>query len=167
MRIPPYYRLPSWQRLLAGMAIGGFISWFIFLYIFGVWQEEYSTQIKKQEEEIEKLNNDKKIWQEEFKELNKRNKEQLTVQEIKVKIINSEKYDLDTLSVFEIEEEVKDDISVMNAKDINTVFKSRDLIRRVIENKTFKVNDKRYKLEVSEIVIFTTLSIQLKISLAD
>ena len=49
MRIPPYYRKPTWQHFFAGMAIGGVISWFIFLYIFGVWQEDYSKQIKTQQ----------------------------------------------------------------------------------------------------------------------
>ena len=46
MRIPPYYRKPTWQQFFAGMAIGGVISWFIFFYIFGVWQEDYSKKIK-------------------------------------------------------------------------------------------------------------------------
>ncbi|MDV2888249.1 sporulation protein, partial [Alkalihalophilus pseudofirmus] len=49
MRIPPYYRRPSWQRFFAGMAIGGAISWCIFLYIFGVWQEENAKLIRKQQ----------------------------------------------------------------------------------------------------------------------
>lgn len=165
MRIPPYYRLPSWQRFLAGAAIGGMISWFIFLYIFGEWQEKYSKLIKKQEEDIARLTNDKKIWQEEFKELNKKNREQLTVQEIKIKIRNSEKYKMDSFSVFEIEDQIKEDISMMIAKDIDTVYKSRELIKKMIENKVFKVNEKRYRVEVRELVIYTTLFVQLEIRL--
>lgn len=165
MRIPPYYRKPSWQRFLAGAAMGGLISWFIFLYIFGEWQEKYSKLIKKQEEDIARLINDKKIWQEEFKELNKKNREQLTVQEIKIKIKNSEKYKIDTFSVFEIEDQLKEDISMMIAKDIETVYKSRELIKKIIENKVFKVNEKRYRVEVKELVIYTTLSVQLDIKL--
>lgn len=165
MRIPPYYRLPSWQRFLAGMAIGGIISWFIFLYIFGQWQDKYSKEIKRQQEEISKLIDDKKIWQEEFKERNKKNTEQLTVQEIKIKIKNSEKYKLDSFSVFEIEDVVKEDINMMMAKDIDTVYKSRELIIKMIENKVFKVNEKRYRVEVKEMVIYTTLYIHLDIRL--
>ncbi len=165
MRIPPYYRKPSWQRFLAGAAIGGMISWFIFLYIFGEWQEKYSKLIQKQEEDIARLTNDKKIWQEEFKELNKKNQEQLTVQEIKIKIKNSDKYKMDSFSVFEIEDQLKEDISMMIAKDIDTVYKSRELIKKIIENKVFKVNEKRYRVDVKEMVIYTTLSIHLDIKL--
>ncbi|MFB3160811.1 sporulation membrane protein YtrI [Neobacillus sp. 179-C4.2 HS] len=163
MRIPPYYRRPSWQRFFAGMAIGGAISWCIFIYIFGVWQEKHTALIDKQSEKIIDLENEKKIWQEEYKEINKRTIEQLTTQKINVKIINGEKYKLDMLSVSEIEDSVKDDISMMLAKDIDTVYKSKELIKKIIQNKPVKLNDKRYKLKVKEMVIFTTLSIQLEI----
>ncbi|MEH7014048.1 sporulation membrane protein YtrI [Neobacillus niacini] len=163
MRIPPYYRRPSWQRFFAGMAIGGAISWCIFIYIFGVWQEKHTALIDKQSEEIVDLREEKKIWQEEYKEINKRTIEQLTIQKINVKITNWEKYKLDLLSVSEIEDSVKDDISMMIAKDIDTVYKSKELIKKIIQNKPVKINDKRYKLQVKEMVIFTTLSIQLEI----
>ncbi|KQL20797.1 sporulation membrane protein YtrI [Cytobacillus solani] len=165
MRIPPHYRQPVWQRFLAGIAIGGMISWFVFLYIFGEWQEKYSKEIKNQEDEIAELKKEKEIWQEEFKALNKKNRELLTVQDIKVKIGNSEKYKLDSFSMFEIEEQIKEDILNMKAKDIDTVYKSRELIERIIENKTIKVNEKRYKLEVKKMVIYTTLFIQIDIML--
>ncbi|MDZ5472497.1 sporulation protein [Bacillus sp. 31A1R] len=167
MRIPPYYRQASWQRFFAGMAIGGVISWCIFLYIFGEWQEEYSMKIEKQEEDIRDLKNEKKIWQEDYNEINKKNKELLMVQEINVKITNSEKYKLDSYTVFEIEESIKEDISVLLAKDIDTAYKSRELIRKAIENKTVKAHEKRYELEVREIVFYTKVSIQLHIKLAD
>lgn len=167
MRIPPYYRLPSFQRLFVGMALGSVISWCIFLYIFGEWQEEYSKQIEKQKEEIRDLTNEKNIWQEDFKELNKKNQELLMVQEIKVKITNGDKYKIDSFSLYEIEEAVKEDVSMLLAKDIDTAFKSRDLIKKVISNKPVKVNDKRYKLEVKEIVFYTTISIQIQIQLAN
>lgn len=165
MRIPPYYRHPSWQRFFAGAAIGAILSWFVFLYIQGVWFEERNIELRKQEETIEKLEREKKIWQEDFIALNKKNKEQLTVQNIKVKIINWEKYKLDTLSVYETEESIKDDIDMMIAKDLEQVFKTRDLIKKVIENKTVKLNDKRYKLKVKEVWIYTTLHIYLEVHL--
>ena len=163
MRIPPLYRKPAWQRFFAGMAVGGAISWCIFLYIYGVWQEENTELIRKQAQEIVDLNEEKKIWQDEYKEINKRNIEQLTVQKINIRITNWEKYKLDSLSVLETEDSVKDDISMMLAKDIETVHKSKDLLKKIIENKPVKINDKRYKLKVKEMVFYTNLSIQLKI----
>ncbi|MFE8703728.1 sporulation membrane protein YtrI [Cytobacillus sp. FJAT-54145] len=165
MRIPPYYRLPAWQRLFAGMAIGGMISWCIFLYVFGEWQEEYSKEIQKQAEEIRDLKKEKDIWQNDYQELNKKNLEQLRVQEIQVKITNRDKFKLDSLSAYEMEEAIKEDIEMLLAKDIDTAFKNRQLIRKVIENKTFKANDKRYRLEIKEIVFYTTISIQLNLKL--
>lgn len=163
MRIPPYYRRPSWQRFFAGAAVGGAISWCIFLYIYGVWQEENTELLRIQQQKIIDLNEEKKIWQEEYKEMNKRNIEQLTVQKINVKIMNWEKYKLDLLSVSETEDSVKDDISMMLAKDLDTVYKSKDLLKKIIENKPIKINDKRYKLKVKEMVIYTNLTIQLDI----
>lgn len=163
MRIPPLYRRPSWQRFFAGMAVGGVISWCIFLYIYGVWQEENTELIRKQAQKIVDLNDEKKIWQDEYKEINKRKIEQLTVQKINVRIINWEKYKLDLLSVSETEDAVRDDISLMIAKDIETVYKSKDLLKKIIENKPIKINDKRYKLKVKEMVFYTNLSIQLEI----
>jgi hypothetical protein len=163
MRIPPLYRKPSWQRFFAGMAVGGVISWCIFLYIYGVWQEKNTELIRTQVKEIIDLNEEKKIWQEEYKQINKRNIEQLTVQKINIRISNSEKYKLDSLSVLETEDSVRDDISMMIAKDIETVYKSKDLLKKIIENKPIKINDKRYKLKVKEMVFYTNLSIKLEI----
>ncbi|MCM3568302.1 sporulation membrane protein YtrI [Neobacillus mesonae] len=163
MRIPPYYRRPSWQRFFAGMAIGGAISWCIFLYIFGVWQEDNAKLIRKQRQDILELNHDIKIWQEDYRELNNRNLEKITVQKIQIKITNSQRYKLDDFSVFETEEAVRDDIKMVLAKDLETVAKSKDLIKKIIENKPIKINEKRYKLKVKEMIIFTTLTVQLEI----
>jgi hypothetical protein len=167
MRIPPYYKRPSWQRFFSGMVIGGAISWVIFIYIYGVWQDKHFYKIRKQAKKIQELKDDITIWQQEYKEINKRNIEQLTVQKINVKITNWEKYKLDQLSVLETEESVKEDINMMLAKDIETVYKNKELLKKIIENKTFKINDKRYKLKVKEMVIYTTLTIQLEISFDD
>lgn len=163
MRIPPLYRRPAWQRFFSGMAVGGAISWCIFLFIYGVFQEKNTELIRKQAQDIVDLNEEKKIWQEEYKEINKRNIEQLTVQKINIRIMNWEKYKLDSLSVLETEDSVRDDISMMIAKDIETVYKSKDLLKKIIENKQIKINDKRYKLKVKEMVFYTNLSIQLEI----
>lgn len=165
MRIPSLYRQPSWQRFLAGAAIGGVISWCIFLYIFGFWQDKHTKIIHKQQEDIADLKKDISIWQEEYKAANKRNIEQLTVQKIDVKITNWEKYKLDSFSAFQIEDSVKEDIGIVLAKDLETVYKGKELIKKIIENKTVKVNDKRYKLEVKEMIIYTTISIKLEIKL--
>lgn len=163
MRIPSYKQFLEWRRLFVGMAIGAVVSWLVFLYIYGEWQEEYSMKIKKQEDEIRELQTEKKIWQEDVEKLNKENEEKLKIQNIEVRITNYEKYKLDLYSAYEIEEAVKGDIRTLLTKDIETAFKSRELLKRTIENKTFKIHDKRYRLQVKEIVYYTTLSIQLSL----
>ena len=165
MRIPPYHQKPTWQHFFAGMVIGGVISWFIFLYIFGTWQEDYSKEIQTQKTQIADLKKEKQIWQDEFEKLNKDNKKNLTVQDIYIKITNKDKYHLDQFSVFEMEEKIKEDISMMMAKDIDTVYKSRGLIKRMIENRILKASDKRFTLKVKEMTIYTTLSIEIEITL--
>lgn len=167
MRIPPYYQKPSWQVFFAGVLIGGVVSWFIFLYIYGEWQEEYSKKIAKQQTTISKLENEKLIWQEEFKKLNKENREKITVQSIYIKIKNKDKYDLDQFSVFQMEDEIKKDVGMMIAKDLDTAYNSRELIKKIIENKILPVNDKRFKVKITEMTIYTTLSIEVEIMIAD
>lgn len=165
MRIPPYYKSTLWQRFFSGMVIGGIISWFIFLYIYGEWLEEYSMEINKQADTIRDLEDEKKIWQEDVEKLNQKNEEKLKIQKIEVKITNYEKYKLDLYSVYEVEESVREDIKTLLAKDIETAYTSSDLVQRTIENKIFKVHDKRYRLVVKQIVFYTTVSIKLQIQL--
>jgi hypothetical protein len=168
MKIPPIHLWKQWRRFFTGMAIGGALSWTLFVYIYGTLQEKQSKLIHEQEESIRDLKEEKKIWQEEFQALNKINQEKMTVQDIKVKINpkSALKFNLDGLSIYDVEESVKEDLGIIVAKDLETVFKSRDLLKRVIENKVVKINSKRYRLELKEIYIYTTLNIQLNIHLA-
>ncbi|ALC89684.1 sporulation protein [Bacillus sp. FJAT-18017] len=165
MRVPPLYNDRSWQRFFAGMAIGAAISWSIFIYINGVFQEQQSILVKDQQDEIKKLQDDIAIWQEDYKNLNKQNIEQLLIQNIQVKITNHQKYDLDLLSVHQTEDTVMEDLKTLKAKDLEVAFKNKELIKRVIENRRVTINDKKYRLEVTEIIIYTTLVIQLHINL--
>ncbi|WP_062355134.1 sporulation membrane protein YtrI [Bacillus kwashiorkori] len=167
MRIPPFYRLPTFQRFFFGMVLGALVSWLLFLYMFGSYQEEQTKKIAEQKNLIEELEREKRIWQEDFRELNEKNKKLLTVNEIKVKISNAHKYNLDLLSKVKAEESVKEDINMMLAKDLSLVAKSTDLLKKVIENKILKINDKRYRLQIKQITIYTTLTIQLELRLAD
>lgn len=167
MRIPAKDQMREWRRLFVGMALGAIISWLIFLYIYGEWQEEYSKTIKEQREDIRTLEKEKEIWQEDIQKLNKENEDKLTIQQINVKIINHEKYNLDLFSVHEFEEAIKEDIRTLLTKDIETAYKSRELIRRTIENRSFVAHDKRYRLQIKEVVYYTTLSIELNLQFAE
>lgn len=168
MRIPPLYRHPVWQRFFAGAAVGGCISWLIFLFMFGAIQQKNSTLIEKQALQIKELKGYIQIWQEDYQELNKRNEEMLTIQELDVKILNFERYDInDRQSIYEVEESVKEDLKSLIAKDLTTVYKNREIIKKTIENKIVNINGKQYRLVVKELFFYTTISLVLEIKLAD
>lgn len=167
MRIPPLYRKPSWQRFFAGAAVGGCISWIIFLFMFGTLQEKSSIKIEKQATIIDELQDKIDIWQEDYQDLNKKNAELLTIQEIQVKLTQYEKYNInDQQSVVNIQDAVKKDLQSLIAKDLDTVYKNKDIIKKSIENKTLNVNGKRYKVIVLEMYFFTTINIVIEIKLA-
>ena len=134
--------------------------------MFGRMQEEQVKVIRQQEELIADLEKEKNIWQEDFKKLNEKNKELLTVQDISIKITNGSKYKIDALSIFEVQEKVKEDISNVLAKDLHVFYTSKDLLEKVIENKPVVINDRRYQLTVRKMVIYTTLNIELELTLA-
>jgi len=163
MRIPPYYHERTWQRFFAGAAIGAVISWVVFLYLFGTLQERQTRRIAELEDKIVDLQNDIRIWQEDYVKLNKANKKKLTVQEIRVHLANAEQYKLDSYTTFHIEESVREDISHLIAKDMETVYQGKELLKKAIENKTYTMNEQTYRLEVTELFLFTTLSIEVKL----
>ncbi|MDK8639387.1 sporulation membrane protein YtrI [Niallia taxi] len=169
MRIPPFYKNISLQRFFAGMVIGGFISWCVFLFMFGVWQERYSTEIKNQKSTIHNLEKDKEIWQQEFSELNKKAEEKLTIQGIVVKINSKdkEKYNIKPFNALEMEGAIKEDLRTIVAKDMELVYKSRALLKKSIENKVVESDQKRYRFKVSELIIYTTVYVELSVTFAD
>lgn len=167
MRIPAYYKQPSWQRFLAGAAVGGCISWLIFLFMFGALQERNSALIEKQAVQIKELRGYIQIFQEDYQELNKKNEEMLTIQKIDVKIIGFERYRItDRQSIFEAEEAVKEDLKSLIAKNLTDVYKNKEIIKKTVENKSFEINGKTYGLEVKELYFYTTVALIAEIKLA-
>jgi len=168
MRVPTLHRKPDWQRFIVGIVIGGCISWGIFLFMFGTLQEKQSIKIKTQDSIIKDLKDEKKIWQDEWDKLTKKNAEMLLVQNVSVKINGYEKYGIkDSHSIFEKEEEIKEDLRTLVAKDINTVYQNKELIFKTIENKTLRINNRRYKVVIKDILFFSTINISLELKLAD
>ncbi len=167
MRIPPYYRLPTWQRFLAGMVLGGAISWMVFLFMFGVLQEEQTKTIEEQKDTIENIKKDLSIWQDEYKKLNKDNQKKLLIQDIKIKILNPEEYKVELLSIHETEDKITEDLRSLLTKDLESVYKNKDLIKKTIEKQTINLNDKRYQLKVKEMYIYTSMEIYLELKIGN
>ncbi|WP_353408100.1 sporulation membrane protein YtrI [Bacillus velezensis] len=166
MRIPEYYKKPGWQRFFAGMMCGAIVSWLLFLFTYGTFQEEQVTLIEKQREHARDLKNQISIYQKDLHKLNEDNKQRLLIQSVDVKLINGEKYRIAQPDKMKFEEQVKDNISEVITKDIESVYKTKELLKRTIENKIYTINEKEFKAEVKELTIYTRLSVEIHISFA-
>lgn len=166
MRIPEYYKKPGWQRFFAGMMCGAIVSWLFFLFTYGTFQEEQVTLIEKQREHARDLKNQISIYQKDLHKLNEDNKQRLLIQSVDVKLINGEKYRIAQPDKMKFEEQVKDNISEVITKDIESVYKTKELSKRTIENKIYTINEKEFKAEVKELTIYTRLSVEIHISFA-
>lgn len=163
MRIPPYYRLPTWQRFFAGVVIGAIGSWFIFFYMYGVLQEKQISIIEIQRKEIHELKIKVGIWEQDFNKLNEETEKHLSVKEIRVTIVNDQFYDLDKLSVAEAEEVIRTDLTTLITKNVEDVYKTKALLKKSIENKILEINKKRYRIEITEIFFYKNMEIEVKL----
>ncbi|PFS04324.1 sporulation membrane protein YtrI, partial [Bacillus cereus] len=110
MRVPNASNAKRWYLFLAGAAVGGILSWFIFLYIYGVFQQEQASTIAAQKQIIKQQKEKLHVLLEDQEKLNKENKQLLTIQEIKIKIVNGNKYDLDKLTLENITTSIHNDL---------------------------------------------------------
>lgn len=163
MRIPPYYRLPTWQRFFAGVVIGAIGSWFVFFYMYGVLQEKQISIIEIQRKEIHELKIKVGIWEQDFNKLNEETEKHLSVKEIRVNIVNDRFYDLDKLSVAEAEEVIRTDLTTLITKNVEDVYKTKALLKKSIENKILEINKKRYRIEITEIFFYKNMEIEVKL----
>ncbi|MFT4415156.1 sporulation membrane protein YtrI [Fredinandcohnia humi] len=165
MRVPPFYQKPGWQRFFAGVAVGALISWFVFLYQFGVLQEKQLQLLTTQQSEIKDLQDRNNTLIEDAKKLNESNKNKLKIQDFKVEFINQKKHDLGTLNLHILSDAVIKDLNHLIGKDIESVSINKELLRKAIENKQYTLDDKNYKLQIYAIYFDTTLEITLNIQL--
>ncbi|TKI97260.1 molybdenum cofactor biosynthesis protein MoaA, partial [Bacillus cereus] len=87
----------------------------------------------------------------------------LTIQEIKIKLINREKYDLDNLTLENMTTSIHNDLQHLLTKNIQSIAKNKDLLKKVIENKTYKHYDRLYRFKVDTISFDTVLEISITI----
>jgi hypothetical protein len=168
MRIPPLHERPSFRFLLVGAFFGALISWGVFLFMYGTLQERQTITIIKQKREIEQLQDQLSIWQNEHEsekpDEEKPQTKELVIQNLDVKIINSDNFKLGYYSTFFIEEAVKKELNNLISQPVEEVYESKELIKRVIENRQYEIDKKIYKIKVREILFHRTLSVQLKVT---
>jgi hypothetical protein len=162
MRVPTF--LPNrWKLFLGGAAVGGILSWIIFLYIYGVFQEVQTKTLEKQQAIIKKLTNDLHVLIEDQNKENEKNKKVLTIQEIEVEIVNHDKYNLDSLTVETLKTSIRDDLRHLLTQNIQSVANNKELLKKVIENKVYKYYDRVYRFEIETVSFDTTLEISVNI----
>ncbi|MEH7236310.1 sporulation membrane protein YtrI [Bacillus sp. JJ1562] len=166
MRVPPYHQKPGWQRFFAGVVIGALISWFVFLFQFGVLQDKQILKMTEQVSEINDLKKSKDILIEDMKKLNEDNKNKLKIQDFKVDFVNKKKFDLSSLNLHHMRTTVIEDLNSLIGQDVQTVSKNKELLFRTIENSVFELDDKSYRLKIHTVFFDTTLEISLSIELA-
>ncbi len=165
MRIPPLYKKPGWQRFFAGIVIGALISWFVFLFQYGVFQEKQVKLIAKQQDRIYNLEQNRNTLIENYTKLNEENKKKLKIQDFRVEIIDYKKFNIDPLTLHNLTDAVVRDLNHLITKDIESVSKNKELLRKAIENKSYPLDDKMYKLQIYAVYFDTTLELSLKIDL--
>ncbi len=163
MRIPPLYKSRIWQAIFGGMAVGGVIGWVIFLYIYGTFHEEQRALIWQQQNEITDLKRKNKILQEDQQNENEKTKKTLTIQDVKIDIVNHEQYDLDLLAVHSLSSDVKKDLQNLLTKSVQSVADNKELLLKAIENKKYTRDNVTYHFIVRTIYFDTTLEISLQI----
>ncbi|WP_010678406.1 sporulation membrane protein YtrI [Bacillus timonensis] len=167
MRVPPYHQKPGWQRFFAGVVVGALISWFVFLFQFGVLQDKQIQLIAKQESKISELEKSKDILIDDVKRLNEENKSKLKIQDFNVVFANRKKFDLSSLNLHIMKTAVIEDLNDLIGKDIQSVSKNKELLFRTIENREYELDDKKYKLKIHTVFFDTTLDISLNIELVN
>jgi hypothetical protein len=163
MRAPPEKISPRWAIFFVGVFFGAVISWLFFIYNYGITQEQQVRNLVKMQVEIDDLKREQEVLFENTERLNKENKKNLTVQEIKIQLINTKQYKINQFTSLLLVKDVKDDLSHLLTQDIRSVARNKELLRRAIENKVYQKDDKRYKLEIQTIYFDTVLEITLKI----
>ncbi|WP_459499141.1 sporulation membrane protein YtrI [Bacillus sp. C1] len=163
MRVPNANTAKRWSLFLAGAAVGGVLSWFIFLYIYGVFQQEQASMIEKQKQIIKKQEEKLRVLLEDHDKLNEENKQLLTIQEIKIEISNHDKYDLDNLTLENIITSIHNDLQHLLTKNIQSIAKNKELLKKAIENKVYKHYDRTYHFKVDTISFDTVLEIDIHI----
>ncbi|UAL46515.1 hypothetical protein LG311_16350 [Sutcliffiella horikoshii] len=162
MRVPPYNRDPGWQRFFSGVVLGAIVGWLIFMLMYGVTLEKNIGDLIKYKEEVKSYKNRIHILTEDNDKL-KEEKDQLKIEDFKISIINHEKYMLNSFSRSSIIARITEDLNDQVSKDVASIKDNRQLLIKVIENKSYTLDDKRYYFEVDFLYIDTTIEMDLLI----
>ena len=159
MHIPPYHKQAGWQRFFAGAFFGGLIAYGIFLFMYGVMQEDLLEEHMSLKAEASELRRQNEALLRDNQNLDEKSKADIKIESIEIEILNVEDMKLDRLLSHQLEELAKEEIDQIIGESVETIAKSDDLLISTIENETYHVDDFSYKLEVKKLSIYKTVRI--------
>ncbi|SFM08067.1 hypothetical protein SAMN04487943_107180 [Gracilibacillus orientalis] len=169
MHIPPYHKRPSWQRFLAGVAIGTIIGYIIFIYMFGELQEKWIEENLALRGDLQNLNQSYENLRKNHETLDQQTKKGLQVKEINIEFLNLKELNIDNdrIMIQQLEEAVRTEAAHAVGKNINDMADSIDLLIATIENKTINIDDFKFQAEIQRIIVSETLYLSIQLKMAD
>lgn len=144
--------------------IGGIIAWGIFLYTYGGFQDKQLRILIQQQEIIQQLEIEKNVLIDDKQQLNEETKENLVIQDIQVTITNTKQIKLDALLQEQLTNAMLEDLHDLLTQHVESVASNRSLLKKMIENKEYKIDDYTYSFHVETIYFDTILDIQVSLS---
>lgn len=163
IHLPPYHKLPSWQRFFAGVLLGAILAYPILLYMYGSMYEELLVENTKLTAEVEELKKQNEALLKDQEQL----EAPLTVETLDISIINGEDFKMDRLITHQLEQLIQDEIDYLIGEELNYVARSEHLIISAIENKPFTVDEFVYYFEVTLLTIGPNMKINVQAKLPD
>ncbi|MCT2537173.1 hypothetical protein NC661_02535 [Aquibacillus koreensis] len=167
MHIPPYYKRAGWQRFLAGAFIGAIISFAIFLYMYGQFQERWIEDNLSLRSELNTLQRNYEALEESKNKLDEQSKKEITVEEIEISIENEKQLKLDRLIVHTLEQKILDEINHVIGQSTNSLSENYQLLTAAIENKTLHEDNFSYQAVVKNLFIISqrlVINVELKLA---
>jgi len=91
----------------------------------------------------------------------------LTIQSVDIQFSNEEDLRIDRLISHQLEDLIKSEVNQVIGREIDSVAENDDLLIRLIENKTFTIDDFSYQFEVEKLSITERIRLTLRAKLAD
>ncbi|MFC7061541.1 sporulation membrane protein YtrI [Halobacillus seohaensis] len=165
MYIPPQLRKKEWRRFYAGCILGVITGYVLFVFINDQFHErlqeeniQLSTQLNELEAKYDGLLNAEKEDDDEESQA-------LTIQEIVPSFSNAKELHIDKLTQHQLSSMVKDQLQTITGENIEEIASQSDLIIKIIENKSFIVEDFNYKLTIERLIISNQVILLLSISI--
>ncbi|MFP7493322.1 hypothetical protein SFC66_05990 [Terribacillus saccharophilus] len=166
MRIPPIYKQSAWQRFLVGFFLGGIVSYFVYLFMYGTLYEEWVNEKAEMEGTIHDLERDIEVLKDNNEEMNELNQEGLIIDEITIDLEMDESLELDKLIEHELKEAIKEEARHMIGRSVNGAVQSTPLLLGAIENKVYKLDNFQYEVTVKQLIISEILYLTVTVEKA-